>query len=756
MSCYAPGTPLAKMGRLTVSPTDGSAAAFRVEERWTRTATDGFVFSRGEPITLTWGVVPDGTMLPGTDESSTSRPSDLRARLNELYGNENVWLPIIESVFQRWGQITGITYKHEPNDDASNLSFVRGQLGLRPDIRIGGRLIDGDGGILGFNYFPSGGGDMVLDTHDAFFDNVSNDSLRLRNVISHEHGHGLGLDHVCPTDQTKLMEPFASTAFDGPQHDDILGSQRLYGDAHEPNNGHDEATELGNPLDGVKNASYLGLDGAGDEDWFRFSTKRPDESVRLRVSPRGRSYLEGPVDASDSCGAGTSFNSASQRNLEVTLFAEDGVTALAGSDVTGAGGVESIQHTLGDAGDYFIRVRGNASDVTQLYDLQWWLNGSPDHLEDFNAFPGIVGDPPLHLPNDTTDSTELIWGDATTSSKGFTITAANAFDGRSLEFDGSEETALRQRDELDHYENNDHQLAFWFRFSDLAASPNDSFTQVIAPYTHAAQTEVDIAYLLRCGRSPSGVIGAGLSIPSGDTTLAHQPIIPLTPAVWHACVVQFTSASSDAEPNAGIRLWFDPESARDAPDFQIVPEDGIMGSYGGVGHLARYAFGAAVFAADPNGPTVWLDHVASWDGHGQAGINDLDAAIRFLYPSITYEAWSNEHFGAVLNIESDEDADEWPNGLEFLLGTNAMAGNDVVVTSEVGDSETMFTYNRNPAAQGMREILEASTDMDVWVEVTPSSESVERTGPLEAVRLTIPNGEDARLFYRLRTVMSLE
>jgi hypothetical protein len=35
--------------------------------------------------------------------------------------------------------------------------------------------------------------------------------------------------------QTKLMEPFLSTNFYGPQHDDILGAQTLYGDDYESN-----------------------------------------------------------------------------------------------------------------------------------------------------------------------------------------------------------------------------------------------------------------------------------------------------------------------------------------------------------------------------------------------------------------------------------------------------------------------------------------------------------------------------------------
>ena len=71
------------------------------------------------------------------------------------------------------------------------------------------RYITGNFGILAYNFFPNSG-DMVIDVPDSFYNNTSNNSLGLRNTLAHEHGHGLGLSHVCPVNQTKLMEPFIS------------------------------------------------------------------------------------------------------------------------------------------------------------------------------------------------------------------------------------------------------------------------------------------------------------------------------------------------------------------------------------------------------------------------------------------------------------------------------------------------------------------------------------------------------------------
>jgi serralysin len=219
-ACFAPGTPQSAVDAFYAQNVHLlQAQPFRPANRWTTTATDGGGIAQGTPITLTWGVVADGTPL---DNGS---PSNLRAFLNGIYGSQAVWLSLMQQVFDRWSELTGITYVFESNDDGASFPNSRGVVGTRPDMRIGGRTIDGPSNTLAFNYYPNTG-DMVIDTADTFYNNTSNNSLRFRNVFSHEHGHGMGLAHTCPVDQTKLMEPFASTRFDGPQHDDILSANR--------------------------------------------------------------------------------------------------------------------------------------------------------------------------------------------------------------------------------------------------------------------------------------------------------------------------------------------------------------------------------------------------------------------------------------------------------------------------------------------------------------------------------------------------
>lgn len=204
---------------------------FQQTNRWTRTATDGTGLTQGTPTTITYSFVPDGTTVP--DLIGVSGSSSLISWLNGLYGNQATWQALFEQVFDRWSELIGTTYVYEPNDDGANLNNGLGILGVRGDVRIAAISIDGGGGVLAYNNFPNDG-DMVLDANDSFYNNLSSNSLRLRNIIAHEHGHGLGMLHVCPAVGTKLMEPFISTAYNGPQLDDILNGHRHYGDPMEP------------------------------------------------------------------------------------------------------------------------------------------------------------------------------------------------------------------------------------------------------------------------------------------------------------------------------------------------------------------------------------------------------------------------------------------------------------------------------------------------------------------------------------------
>jgi len=195
-ACFAPGTPdyvvqetarrLAGQALSLAAPTDDFT--FDDNDRWSRTAIDGSGLGQGDRTTLTWSYVPDGTSICGFIGEPTA-PSELNAWLAGIYGDFTTWHALFQDMFNRWSELTGITYVYEPNDDGAAFgctSLPSGVVGVRGDVRISAHPIDGDSGVLAYNFFPNSG-DMVLESDDSFYDNTSSESLRLRNVLAHEH-----------------------------------------------------------------------------------------------------------------------------------------------------------------------------------------------------------------------------------------------------------------------------------------------------------------------------------------------------------------------------------------------------------------------------------------------------------------------------------------------------------------------------------------------------------------------------------------
>ena len=354
-----------------------------LSNRWTTTATNGSGLVQGDATTLTFGIVPDGTPVP--DLNGALAPSNLIARLDAIYNETNTgpnvtnrtWFALVQSIFDRYSSFSGMTYVFEPNDDGAAVDepfmpiVSPGILGVRPDVRIGGRTLDGNGGVLGFNGFPENG-DMVLDTNDNTYLNLANNSRIFRNILAHEHGHGLGLRHVVPITQSIMMEPFPATNFDGPQEDDILATNRGYGDRLEKNGGNDTtsaATALGTlapsngPAASQFQISQVSIDDDSDSDFYQF-TLTEFANVTVTVNPTGTKYLSGvqfpPIFSP--------FNARAQSDLAFDLIAADGTTVLNTMSGVGFGLTESQTLTSLAAGTYFIRVTGS-ENLAQMYDL---------------------------------------------------------------------------------------------------------------------------------------------------------------------------------------------------------------------------------------------------------------------------------------------------------------------------------------------------------------------------------------------------
>ena len=359
--------------------------------RWRTSALDpGGAPDLGDGITLTWGIVPDGTIV-----SSEGAPSDLVAFFDGIYGSgtsnvlsDKPWFRIFENIYDVWGQQTGLNFVYEPFDDGDvtphgDAAGSEGLAGVRADIRIAGAALDGDFNVLAYNFIPSGGGalgldgDMVIDTSDIFYQLTSNDptglNIGLTNVLAHEVGHGLGLAHSLPVNQTKLMEPFVSEGFYGPQEDDLHNIHILYGDNQEPNDSTATAVDLGIVDQAGPIVTDLSIDNAiTDVDHFRFELTA-DGSVDLLVRPLGSSYDVGPQPAGgggvpDPNDPPVTVDRQAQNDLGIRLLDESGaiLETIENSDL----GVSefALSRNLA-AGVYFAQIYATSGSESQFYQL---------------------------------------------------------------------------------------------------------------------------------------------------------------------------------------------------------------------------------------------------------------------------------------------------------------------------------------------------------------------------------------------------
>jgi len=377
---------------------------------WQVTAS-GFRSGRGIPATITWSIVPDGTTIPGASPGSTGT-SDLNDFFSTAFTGGVTGEALIEQSFNRWDELSGLSVVRELNDDgiAFSNSIFNGVLGVRGDIRIGGQELDGPNGTLAFNFFPDDGADMVLDTSEFnFFRLPTNNNRAFRNVIMHEVGHAIGLNHIESTSDNLLLEPSINLSFDGPQLDEVRAIQFVFGDAfEETNNGLGNetvptATDLGSispggmlavgtdadvPTQAISSTAtdFVSISGA-DVDVYSF-TVTASSSIDVALTPLGGMFIQGA----------TNINANSRVDLALSVFDSDGQTVLASSDLLGLGGSETLSAIPLEPGTYYTQITG-AQTSFQLYSLE--LTAAADAalkgdvnlsgVVDFSDIPAFIG-----------------------------------------------------------------------------------------------------------------------------------------------------------------------------------------------------------------------------------------------------------------------------------------------------------------------------------------------------------------------------
>lgn len=372
--------------------------------RWTVTGA-GPTGGRGSPVTIYWSLVPDGQGQPGRNGNSDLAPSNLFATLDGQFateGGRQAWIGVFEASFARWSVLTGVNFVRVRTRDA-NGSLLEWDDGsaygtpgdgvLRGDIRIGMRNIDGPQNILAFNQFPNAG-DMTMDSSELWAVAAqgqpanANRFRSMLNTVMHELGHGLGLNHVCPNDNTKLMEPFASDGYYGPQQDDVRAIQDLYGDKFEPNNTSLTPFVITPSISGPITRQFGQLPGGlaipplsttllsigqpGDDDWFAIDTEGATV-LSITATPVGTTYNAGPQDQENDpmCMAGGPVNALRAANMGLNLFASDRATLL-GAAVSGLVGTPEVLNTvIVPQGRHYLRVYStNTPSGAQFYNLR--------------------------------------------------------------------------------------------------------------------------------------------------------------------------------------------------------------------------------------------------------------------------------------------------------------------------------------------------------------------------------------------------
>jgi len=349
----------------------------------------------GNPTTVTWSFVPDGLFIDAdASVGDVGANSNLFAQMDAKFGgigNRALWIAQFQAAFDRWETISGINYTRVTSggnawDSGVDWNTSLGAAG-RGQIRLSMRNIDGASSILAYNYYPTApenalAGNMVIDSSETW-GLATNTYRRLRNVLTHELGHGLGLQHVCPSVGTKLMEPFINTGYDGPQHDDVRGMQRRYGDDYENNDTSGTATVLGTTLAGsslnpstvggiaIPNGTRTCLNADGDIDWYRSTTLGP-RLATITVTPVGLTYDSSTQNANGTCNSGSNINSLTVSNFQFEVYGDDATSIWATGAGNPAGVEESVRVLLspGTPDNYYIRVIDTSAPTqSQLYTL---------------------------------------------------------------------------------------------------------------------------------------------------------------------------------------------------------------------------------------------------------------------------------------------------------------------------------------------------------------------------------------------------
>ena len=181
----------------------------------------------GTGATVTYSFMSDGVSCAAEFAGCTN--TSLDTLFNGLGISDASWSGAVTSAFAAWSSVANLTFVLIADDGAAfNAATTSG------DIRLGAHFFDGVGGTLAHGFFPpvngaTAAGDIHFDKDEAWKVGFGGAGFDIFQVMAHELGHALGLDHTGVAGS--LMNPFYTEAFSGPQADDIDGMRFIYGRA---------------------------------------------------------------------------------------------------------------------------------------------------------------------------------------------------------------------------------------------------------------------------------------------------------------------------------------------------------------------------------------------------------------------------------------------------------------------------------------------------------------------------------------------
>lgn len=348
----------------------------------------------GDPIIITWGIIPDGTAMPKhLTPAGTKLKSNFVEAIDKAYKvkgaeqgtdySERSWFKILQKSLSEFESKAGITYKYVPYDDGSTFSYQSsiGTKNRKADLRIGGLALDNTKGVRAYSGYPGASGhapNIVYNTAHPLFNNKHN----LHYLMGHENMHNLGVGHMLINQNPKLsaVDRFGLGVAQGPQFDDLLALHMRYGDKYEKKGGNDtiqKATilgelkaeeKLGIGLDAkglvvkAEEVDFVSIDGKSDTDVYTFIVKEK-VSATITLTPRGPEY---DYIAENISQKAKKIDASKLNDLEFTLAKKGSRKVTINKQAHGAAETITTNFT---PGIYYISVRGK-NDGPQFYSIE--------------------------------------------------------------------------------------------------------------------------------------------------------------------------------------------------------------------------------------------------------------------------------------------------------------------------------------------------------------------------------------------------